>query len=106
IDIDKKGSYSKIVALRLDGLLALKNFTIYPNPFTTDLKLQISSAKETAITIRINNAAGQLESNYSINVQAGENIVVLSNLEMLKPGLYFMEIISEDGKFTNKIIKR
>lgn len=106
VDIDNKGSYSKIVALRLSGLLNLKNFTVYPNPFNNELKLQITSVSETSIKIRINNNSGQLESNYTITVQPGENIVVLTNLETLKPGMHFMEIISEDGKFTQKIIKR
>ncbi len=105
IDIDGKIMYSKIIALRLNGLLTLNNFTVYPNPFTNNLKLQISSAGETAITIRINSSAGQMENIYHITLQPGGNIVVLSNLETLKQGIHFMEIISDDGKLTQKIIK-
>ena len=106
VDIDSQEYYSKIVVLRLNGLVALKNFTLYPNPFTDNLKLQISSTKETRIIIQINNVTGQDVTSYSITLQPGENIVVLSNLQSLKPGMYYIKIISEDGKFVQKIMKQ
>src|SRR6185503_19014528 len=76
LDIDGKSSVSKIVVLRLSGGL-VKNFTVYPNPFTDNLKIQINSEKETYVTMRISNAAGQLVVNRSILLQKGDNIVVL-----------------------------
>ncbi len=106
LDLDGKPSYSKIVVLRLNGSI-VKNFTVYPNPFTDNLKLEISSDKETEITIRISNALGQPVISRSVILQKGSNVVVLSSeLQNLKPGMHLMEIISEDGKMTQKIIKR
>jgi uncharacterized repeat protein (TIGR01451 family) len=105
VDIDYKWYLSRIAALRLNGWVALEYFTVYPSPFTSDLKLQISSVKETAITIRINNSAGQLQINYRVTLQPGGNIVVLSNLDNLRPGIYLIDIISEGDKLTQKIIK-
>jgi uncharacterized repeat protein (TIGR01451 family) len=106
VDADNKWTYSKIVPLKMNGLALLKDLSVYPNPFTGDLKFQISSFKETVITIRINNVSGQEERNYKVALQPGVNIVVVSNLEPLKPGMYLMEIISEDEKFTQKIMKQ
>jgi hypothetical protein len=106
VDIDAKSSYSKIVALRLSNG-PIKNLTVFPNPFTTDLKLQISSLSETTGTVRISNAIGQVVYNRNIILQKGENIVVLnSGLETLKPGMHLMEVITTEGKVTQKIIKR
>jgi hypothetical protein len=106
LDIDGKSSYSKIVVLRLSGGI-VKNVTVYPNPFTNNLKLEINSDKETEITIRISNALGQPVINRNVILQKGVNVVVLSSeLQNLKPGMHLMEIISEDGKVTQKIIKR
>lgn len=106
VDQDTRFSYSKIVALRLSNG-PIKNMTIFPNPFTTDLKLQINSLSETTGTIRISNAIGQVVYNRNIMLQKGENIVVLtSGLETLKPGLHLMEVITTEGKVTQKIIKR
>lgn len=106
LDMDAKSSYSKIVVLRLNGG-TVKNFTVYPNPFTNNLKLEINSDKETAVTIRISNALGQPVINRNVILQKGANVVVLSSeLQSLKPGMHLLEIISEDGKMTQKIIKR
>lgn len=106
VDQDTRFSYSKIVALRLSNG-PIKNLTVFPNPFTTDLKLQISSLSETTGTVRISNAVGQVVYNRNIILQKGENIVVLtSGLETLKPGMHLMEVITAEGKVTQKIIKR
>lgn len=106
VDIDAKSSYSKIVALRLSNG-PIRDLTVFPNPFTTDLKLQINSLTETTGTVRISNAIGQVVYNRNIILQKGENIVVLtSGLETLKPGMHLMEVITTQGKVTQKIIKR
>jgi hypothetical protein len=106
VDIDGKSNYSKIVVLRLSSSI-VKDFTVYPNPFTGNLKLEINSDRETEVTIRISDALGQPVINRNILLQKGANVIVLSSeLQTLKPGMHLMEIISEDGKQTQKIIKR
>ncbi|MGB3007182.1 MAG: T9SS type A sorting domain-containing protein [Chitinophagaceae bacterium] len=106
LDIDSRTSISKIVALRISGG-PVKEFSVYPNPFINDLKVQISSEKDNYASIRISNASGQLVISKKIMLQKGENVVVLSSeLTNLKPGMHLMEIITENGKMTQKIIKR
>lgn len=106
VDLDNKATYSKIVALRLNGLATLNNFTVYPNPFTSNVKMQINSTREETITVRINNVAGQQEISRSVKLQPGDNIVVIQDLDVLKPGVHIVEIISEDGKIGQKIMKK
>jgi len=106
VDIDAKKDYSKIVLLRLDGMI-VKNFNVYPNPFTDNIKLLISSDKETEVTIRISNAAGQTVVSRKAELQKGDNVIVLtSELKTLQSGVHFMDIISAEGIVTQKIIKR
>jgi hypothetical protein len=106
VDIDQRASYSKIVSLKVNGG-NIKNLTVFPNPFTTDLKLQVISEKEADITIRINNVLGQPVINRRLTLQKGENIIVLSSeLKTLKPGTHLMEIITDEGKTTQQIIKQ
>ncbi|HVZ56973.1 MAG TPA: T9SS type A sorting domain-containing protein [Chitinophagaceae bacterium] len=106
VDIDGKSTFSKIVALRLGGSVAIRNYTVYPNPFTGNIKLSISSTKETGATIRISNAAGQVLVNRTVTLQPGDNVVVLGNLDALQTGLHVMEILTEDGHISQKIMKR
>ena len=106
LDLDGKSSFSRIVVLRLNGSI-VKNFTVYPNPFNNNLKVEINSEKETSISLRISNSSGQMIISRNIILQKGMNVVVLSSeLQSLKSGMHLMEIISEDGKLTQKIIKR
>lgn len=106
IDIDGKPSFSKIVALKLNGSLAVKDFSVYPNPFTSNIKVNINSTKETAMTIRISNASGQSLINRVVTLQPGENVVVIKDLDALKTGIHFMEIISDDGRIVQKLMKK
>lgn len=106
IDIDAKSTFSKIVAVRVSGSAALKSYTVYPNPFINDIKLQLSSTRETTVTVRILSVTGQQEVLRNVPVQPGNNIVVIKDLDNLKAGLHLMEIITEDGKITQKILKK
>lgn len=106
VDIDGKWSLSKIVSLRLSGK-SLTNFTVYPNPFTNNIKINVSSDKDMMVTIRISNTVGQMVVNRREMVQKGESVIVLSSeLNSLRKGIHFMEIITEEGTTTQKIIKQ
>lgn len=105
LDIDSKESYSKIVPLRLNGGV-VKGFNIYPNPFSSDLKIEMNADKDAAVTVRISNALGQSVVSRNALLQKGANVIVISELSALKAGMYVVELISEDGKQTQKIIKR
>lgn len=106
VDKDGHGVYSKVITLRIASGL-VKDYSVFPNPFTTSLTLQISAEKATSVTVRISNALGQPVVNRRIALNQGENTVVLqSELQNLKPGMHLMEIVSDDGKISQKIIKR
>lgn len=103
---DNKGYYSKVIALRLNNLVTLENFTVYPDPFTNTLKLMINSNRETVLAIQIMNVSGQRESIYNVAVQPGENIVVLTGLEALRSGIHLLQINTPDGRMTQRIFKQ
>ncbi len=106
VDFDGKSTVSKIIVLRKSGNQQLNAIAVYPNPFVSNVKLQINSRTETAITVRVVNMLGQQELVRKIGVQPGENIVVVRDLENLKTGNYLLEVITEDGKTSHKISKK
>jgi hypothetical protein len=106
VDTDLRFSNSRIVILRPQGIITT-NLRVYPNPFADVLNIYIQSSGEATITVRINSILGQTMVDRKINVQGGENNIVLSpELSFLSRGIYVMEIITEEGKTTGKIIKR
>ncbi|MBK8951083.1 MAG: T9SS type A sorting domain-containing protein [Chitinophagaceae bacterium] len=106
LDIDGKTNLSNVVALRINGGL-ISNFSVYPNPFTSDLKIELNTEKDAKATLRISNASGQIVVNRNTQLQKGNNVIVLSaELSSLNRGMYILDIITEQGKMTQKIIKR
>ncbi len=106
VDIDARSSFSKVVALRINGK-AVSGLTVYPNPFTTDLKVELNADKEVSAVLRVSNAAGQVVVNKNAQIMKGNNVIVLSSeLSALNRGMYIVELITEEGRLTQKIIKR
>jgi len=106
VDVDGKNTYSQIAALRLDGAVAISGLTVYPNPFTNNIKLQIHSTKEESSLIRLVNMAGQQVIKREITLQPGDNIIVVKDLETVAPGFYLMEIRTGSDVITQKIVKK
>jgi hypothetical protein len=96
---------SEIIALRLDGSAISGSLTVYPNPFVSNIKLNINSSRQTQGSVVVNNIAGQPVYIQSVSVLNGQNTIVLNNLSGLKPGIYIVNFITEDGKIAEKIIK-
>ena len=105
VDADGKATISSVVSLRLNGT-KLNNYAVYPNPFVSDIKLQIETDKQQEITVRISNVSGQLVMSKKVILQLGDNIVVLQNLESLKTGIYMVELVGSDWKHTQRISKQ
>lgn len=104
-DLDGKSNFSNTVSLRLNGT-KLSNYAVYPNPFVSDIKLQIESENQAEMTVRISNTTGQAVLIKNVTLQKGDNIVVISNLTSLKPGMYIVEMISTDWKQTLRVTKQ
>lgn len=105
VDMDGKTNFSNTVALRLNGI-KLNNYAVYPNPFVSDIKLQIETEKQAGMNIRISNTSGQVVLVKNVNLQKGQNIVAVSNLNSLKPGMYIVEMIAADWKQTLRVTKQ
>jgi hypothetical protein len=93
------------VSLRLDGI-RIKNYTAYPNPFTTSLRIQLESAAQELVQVRLINTTGQVLRTLSVNIQKGDNTIVLPQMESVKTGLYYVELLSSEGIQTQKIYKQ
>ncbi len=106
VDIDGQFSLSKVVALRINGK-TVSSLTVYPNPFTSDLKVELNADKDAIAVLRVSNAAGQVIVNRNSQLLKGNNVIILSSeLSALNRGMYIVELITDEGKLTQKIIKR
>jgi len=106
VDMDGKSAYSQIVALRMDGSIVVTTMMVYPNPFTSNFKLQVNSQREEASSIRLISMSGQQVLRRDVTLQAGENIIIVKDLETVAPGVYVMEFRAGNDVMTQKIVKK
>ncbi|MGB3235413.1 MAG: T9SS type A sorting domain-containing protein, partial [Ferruginibacter sp.] len=106
VDTDGKNSHSQVIALRLNGTMAISAYTIYPNPFMDDIKIMITGAEATMADFRIIAINGKEQLRRKIKLENGDNIVVLRDLQQLAIGTYILEINTAGNKYSTKIVKK
>ncbi len=104
VDTDGKSSYSKIIALRLKG--SMNDFSVYPNPFESNLKINFIVPLDVTVQCRIISFDGKEVLSRKMAIQKGENIIVLKDLEKIASGNYILEINTGTEKFIKKIIRK
>lgn len=106
VDLDGKSTYTQILPLRLDGSVILSSVKAYPNPFTSNIKLQVQSTTEESSTIRLISMNGQEAVKRVVTLMPGDNIVIIKDLDSVVPGVYILELRKGDDVFTQKILKQ
>ncbi|MEO8569380.1 MAG: T9SS type A sorting domain-containing protein [Ginsengibacter sp.] len=104
IDVDGKGSYSKVVSIKTKQ--SDKNLVISPNPFKSYLNVNMNWSKAEVITARVINIQGKEVVTKSIQMNKGLNYIKLDELTNLPSGNYFIQFISSEERFTEKITKQ
>lgn len=105
VDINDKVSYSQIVLVKLNGAFSNTAINVYPNPFVSDVKVFIKSTKSVPAVIKIIAANGTEVSVKKVTVESGSNIIVLSDVASLPKGMYVLEVVAENDKFSKTIFK-
>lgn len=77
--------------------------TVYPNPFTSEVKITAAQAVEGEANIAVYNVLG--EQIYSKTYNCAETKEFIIDGSTWKPGVYFYSISTKDGLLQGKIIK-
>jgi hypothetical protein len=78
--------------------------SIYPNPFSKVITLDLDLNRDTDVHLAILSATGQLVYNNTLtNQTTGKQQIDLSL--KIPAGVYFLQIKTEDGQFTKRIVK-
>ncbi len=105
VDTDGKFGYSKIIAIKLNGSISVNNFNVYPNPFISDIKVSVTAPSDEMASFRVISFDGKEMLVRKVSLQAGDNIVVLTNFGTIAKGNYILEVTTSTDKFIKKIIK-
>mgnify|MGYP003593681037 CR=1 FL=1 len=86
-----------------DGII--ENIAVYPNPVVEQLKVSFKSSRRTIAAISIFNNIGKQVYTRESEVELGQNIFTIDVRESsIEPGIYFVQIVSENEKYTRKLI--
>ena len=75
-------------------------FSIYPNPTTNTLTIQLNSPITNG-SIILTNIVGQVVYTAAINLKSK-----IINLKSLPSGLYFVQVVTDKGSVVKKVIKQ
>jgi len=104
-DTDGQYSFSKVIALRIKGTTSMGNFEVFPNPFLNHIKVSLFSNADLNAYIRIISFDGKELMKRNVELQKGDNIIVLKDLGLLPPGSYLLEVRAGESTYIRKIVK-
>ncbi|NQU88719.1 MAG: C10 family peptidase, partial [Mariniphaga sp.] len=80
-------------------------FSISPNPVTSDLNIRFALKSETKVNIQILNVIGQKQARIFEGKLTSGHHSISSNLSHLSKGIYFIKLQTENGITTKKMLK-
>ncbi|MEK7225602.1 MAG: T9SS type A sorting domain-containing protein, partial [Bacteroidota bacterium] len=95
IDIDQNFKYSTIV--RISSKNTVADLLSYPNPFSSQVNLSISSALNQVVIINIYDAAGKTVRTETSKLFTGSNSINITALDKLSRGIYHIDVRDDAG---------
>lgn len=95
IDTDNKFKYSTIVRISAKNITT--DMLSYPNPFTSQVNININSSVNQPVAVILYGAVGQILRRETNKLYIGNNSIEMSNLDKLAAGIYYFEIKDETG---------
>lgn len=102
VDMDGKFDYSKTIVV---NNTPENKIISSPNPFTTELGITISSAKQVSASIELVDMLGKVHYYTSQPLQAGNNTIEINTINM-PMGIYFVRVNNGTQVLTQKVIKK
>lgn len=99
IDIDRNFKYSNIIRIAAG---ATTEFTSYPNPFSSQVNLSITTAKSQQVSITLFDATGKSIHTESRNLYSGNNSFGITGLDKLSKGIYFVVIKNSNAEILGR----
>lgn len=104
VDFDGNYAYSTIRTINLTTENALNINSIYPNPFTNELNVNLNLAAPSSVEVVVLDINGRTVSAITVNAKEGINTVKVNTTELVN-GVYFVTIKAQGETFTGKLIK-
>lgn len=86
-----------------DGII--ENITVYPNPVAEELKISFRSSQRSTAVVSLFNNIGKQVFKQETDVEPGNNVISIDiRSKSIEPGVYFVQLFSENQTITRKLI--
>lgn len=83
----------------------IDNITVYPNPVVDELKVAFRSNQRGLAVVSLFNNIGKQVFKEQSEVEPGNNIILVNiRSKSIEPGVYFVQLVSENQTITRKLI--
>lgn len=83
----------------------LENITVYPNPVVDELKIAFRSNQRSLAVVTLFNNIGKQVLRQEAGIETGNNIISIDiRSKSIEPGIYFIQLFSENQTITRKLI--
>lgn len=90
----------------IEELVSGGHASLYPNPVSNQVNVEMNMVKAAKVTFNIVNVVGQQIGQPLVkNLTSGQNITNISTSD-LAPGVYFLNIVTENGSLQQKFVKK
>jgi len=103
--IDNNGKVSYSATVTVNSKLAAK-ISVSPNPFGSFIQVQAQADKNSAATLRIVSASGQVMYKRDMQLVQGQNSFTIDGLATIAKGMYFFEMQTGNSVTREKIMKQ
>jgi len=103
-DADGTVYYSSTLLVKAGNSLN-SSLLVFPNPFTSNVQINLQLEKTGTVQIALYDAGGRQVKKLERQGMAGNNTIVINDLSMLQPGVYLIKITTGDHTVFEKLIK-
>ncbi len=105
VDLDGKFSYSNKVKVT-EKATTSNVLAVYPNPFNTDLNMNVFAESNAEISLTITDIQGRVVATQKATLVKGMNVVTIDAALSLQKGIYLVQTTVNGEVSTTKIIKQ
>lgn len=92
--------------LDISEVIAVNELSIYPNPVTDRLNVNLNMIDAGTVTFNVMNVVGQqIQQATTVSLSVGKNVQTINTAELV-PGIYILNIITDEGTVQQKFVKK
>ncbi len=88
----------------VNTIAGVSEIRTFPNPTKNNISLELVSQTKVTSQLRLMNLSGQQIENHQVALNTGENKINI-NLDNYQSGIYFLQLATNEGMITRKIVK-